>query len=117
MRWPWCAGPGEEEVEPRGGRGKTRAARGAGGGPGDQGGGASPSRQQAIGRERRITRAGGGAVAAPPHLVTAEGVGLRVAEYGDSAEANLHMLGDVALTSLRVPKGKMPFCRGSAQDR
>ncbi|XP_070202983.1 uncharacterized protein [Littorina saxatilis] len=37
-----------------------------------------------------------------------QALGLRVAEYGDSAEANLHMLGDVALTSLRVPKEKTP---------
>ncbi|KAL8577810.1 hypothetical protein ACOMHN_054560 [Nucella lapillus] len=29
-------------------------------------------------------------------------ISLRVAEYGDLAEANLHMLGDVALTTLRV---------------
>ena len=33
---------------------------------------------------------------------------VHVAEYTDSAEANLHMLGDVVLTSLRVPKDKTP---------
>ena len=35
-----------------------------------------------------------------------EGLGLPVQEYGDCAEANLHMLGDVALTSLQDPRGR-----------
>ena len=95
INWPY-AGQGEPRVS----QGEPRASEPAS----YQEGGACSSGRQTVGRER--TRAVGVAVEAPPPF---EGVGtLRVAEYGDSAEANLHMLGDVALTSLRVPKGKAP---------